>query len=362
MNWVLRFPTDRICGRLYRGRLDATRRDWHILSDAYGTVDIPTDLADEAQELILQVNRQGTDDLSFLARFDPEALGMLDLGDTLIRDSQLDDVVTLSGLRGLRLSRSMVTDQGLAQLSPLRNLRRLSLAGVSNLSDAGLAHLATFVQLKHLDLALTRFDGTGLAHLQILPDLVSLNLMGMRRLIEMGWAEVGRLRALRFLDLSSSAGNADERLGYLQRLDDLEELNLARNRLDGSGLVYLAHLSHLRTLHLSQCPLQPDHLVHLRNLPFLEELSLVQVPPIDAEGIAHVAHAPALRRLNLYEALDSSDGLAHLLHAPALRELDLSGCVLDDAGLALLGQLTCLRALRLSGAAGVTDRGITHLA
>ncbi len=70
----------------------------------------------------------------------------------------------------LDLARSRVTDDGLARIGALVELRRLHLEGTS-VGDAGLAHLRGLAKLEYLNLYATRVTDAGLEHIRALPAL-----------------------------------------------------------------------------------------------------------------------------------------------------------------------------------------------
>jgi WD40 repeat protein len=88
-------------------------------------------------------------------------------------DAALQQVARLSGLRGLSLNRSAVTDRGLLHLKRLTRLSWLGLAG-TQVTDAGLARLRDLPELTSLALGGDRLTDAGLKHLRALPRLKEL--------------------------------------------------------------------------------------------------------------------------------------------------------------------------------------------
>lgn len=89
------------------------------------------------------------------------------------------DLALLEGLEKalvwLNLSRTSVTDAGLARLVGFHQLRRLHLAN-TGVSDAGVEHLGGLTQLQYLNLYGTKVGDAGLAHLKGLKALRKLFL------------------------------------------------------------------------------------------------------------------------------------------------------------------------------------------
>jgi hypothetical protein len=104
----------------------------------------------------------------------------LDVNLSLLRPPATDADVALlrdaaPALVWLSLSRTQVTDAGLAPLASCRALRRLHLAQ-TGIGDAGLLHLRNLTELRFLNLFGTKVTDQGLAHLHGLRQLAKLFL------------------------------------------------------------------------------------------------------------------------------------------------------------------------------------------
>ena len=91
-----------------------------------------------------------------------------------ITDAGLAHLKTLSGLRVLRLPHQ-ITDAGLAHLKGLKELRKLLLL-YTKITDAGLVHLKGLTGLRVLSLWHTKVTDAGLAHLKGLTGLRNIRL------------------------------------------------------------------------------------------------------------------------------------------------------------------------------------------
>ncbi len=87
------------------------------------------------------------------------------------------DLSTFSKLRDLDLSYNPFTDEGMAGLAGLKDLRRLMLRD-SLISDEGLKYLKDLNNLEELDLSGTRITDKGIEYLRGLKSLRRLNLLG----------------------------------------------------------------------------------------------------------------------------------------------------------------------------------------
>jgi hypothetical protein len=133
---------------------------------------------------------------------------------------------------------------------------------------------------------------------------------------------------------------SDATLPIVRRLPTLEALELFESCESGNvtdrGLAVLAGHGALRQLGLG--------------------------PGITDQGLAHVAHLSALKRLRLDSAEGVTDaGMAHLAKLIGLERLSLQFTDVGDAGLAQLAGLTALRELVLNDTR-VTDAGLQSLA
>src|SRR5450631_1322361 len=123
-----------------------------------------------------------------------------------------------SQLRDLDLSDNPFTDEGMASLAGLRNLKHLILRNTL-VTDDGLKYLQNLTALEELDLSGTRITGLGLQHLSNLKSIRSLNLLG---------AQV-----------------PDDFMDILAGMKSLEVLNLYRTLVTNSGLASLHSLKNL---------------------------------------------------------------------------------------------------------------------
>ncbi|MBP8132230.1 MAG: hypothetical protein KA184_21840, partial [Candidatus Hydrogenedentes bacterium] len=142
---VLRFPADYSLGRLYT-RL--WRSDYGITWDEFGEARgerrIPAGM-----QVKLVVDYEGARDLSPLLRLHKNDLHTLVLVGEHITDATLGYVRGLSYLRGLELSYTKVTDQGLTNLREMRLLQQIKLVDIS-MSDMGFAEFDNCKDVNYL--------------------------------------------------------------------------------------------------------------------------------------------------------------------------------------------------------------------
>jgi serine/threonine protein kinase len=211
---------------------------------------------------------------------------------------------------------SIVTDEQLASLAPLRGqpvLQSLDLSGCRDVTDAGLAHLRGITALRSLNLkACPQLTDFGLSHLREFTALKSLNLSACRNVTDAGLAYLRGFTALQSLDLSGCQNVTAAGLAHLRGLTALQSLNLEWCKLvTDAGLAHLRRLTTLQSLNLEWCGLVTDTgLAHLRGLTALQSLNLKACDRVTDAGLAHLGRLTALQSLNLECRLVTDAGRA----------------------------------------------------
>ena len=294
-------------------------------------------------------------------------------------DNDLAQLRNLTGLQGLDLRYTSITDAGLAHLKDLTGLRRLNLED-TNITDAGLAHLEDLTGLQELSLLSTKITDAGLTHLEGLTGLQELSLLNTK-ITDAGLTHLKGLTGLRMLVLAKTkitdAGLAhiegmtglqrlhvggtritDAGLVHLKGMTRLQELDLKATWVTDAGLAHLKGMTRLQTLDLTLLRITGAGLAHLKGMTGLQTLSL-RVTKITNEGLAHLKGMTGLRELNLFSTGITDASLMHIKGLTELQELNLMGTKITDAGLAHLKGLTGLKELWLPST--ITDAGLAHL-
>ena len=224
-------------------------------------------------------------------------------------------------LESLNIIATKLSDDWIAPLGKLTNLKTLRFTNNGKLTDAGLEKLAG---LKNLEVF--SFVGTG--------------MKGHTYASFEGWSKLTRC---------SHRGSSidDEGLSQLcAHLPNLESLSLAHAKFTDAGAPHLAKLTRLKSLEVGTRNASPKCLEHLAKLP-LESLQLGD--GLDApEGIALVKAIPTLRRLTLTNAKPLTDAdLALTASLSQLEHLELSGIDLSDERLPVLKNFAFLKSMRL---------------
>ncbi len=239
----------------------------------------------------------------------------LDLADTKLDDAHAAPLFALPALRMLRLDGTPITDAALA--TPTANLTELYLSK-THVTDAGLAILDHTPNLTALGLGNTAVDTQTLAR-------------------------IGTLTELRTLVLSKCLAPPPA-LAAIANLHALERLYLDDTNLDDETLTTFTDLSSLTTLHVANTTITNASLPTLRSYARLVELTIGETR-VD-NTIADLSAWPHLRTLSLMFVRLVDADLATVVKARSLRALDLSGTEITTP--ALLAGLPELKILGLS--------------
>jgi len=215
-----------------------------------------------------------------------------------LTDQGLASVAKLPNLKALSLLSTRITNNGLRHIKDLKQLRWLSLSGVGNIGNEGLVHLKDLKGLEDLSIEATHITAEGLIHLQEMTKLRRLRLPNelqkgkpgsMKYLAKMTelimldarglCADDSDLKAVRGMtklkDLNLCYTKvSDKGLEHLAGLTELEDLDLFGTEVRGEGLKHLRNLKKLRFLNLGFCDIQETALAHLREMHQLEYLEI----------------------------------------------------------------------------------------
>lgn len=244
-------------------------KSWQKFGQAQGEITVP-----EGAELKLVVDRFASDDLSLLTQLGPDDIQYLDLT-YLGEEEELIHIKHLTGLLGINLQNTWISDVGMAHLSGFSNLSELKI-DATYITNGGLAHLSNLSNLKKL--SLKDINGVSDAGLQHLAELTSLEALILPYTIsDNGLAYLENLTKLKELELQN-ANITDAELAHLKRLSSLETLDLSGTRISHEGLIHLIPLTKLKTLDLygTRITINDRGLSHLNKLTALELLILPQ--------------------------------------------------------------------------------------
>jgi hypothetical protein len=217
----------------------------------------------------------------------------------------------ITTLESLNVISTKASDEWIAPLGKLTNLKTLRFTNNGKLTDAGMETFAGLTNLESFSFVGTAITGKAYAKCT-------------------NWSKVTKV---------SHRGSSidDEGLKQLcEHLPNLESISLAHAKFTDAGAVHLAKLTKLKGLEIGTKNATPACLKNLASLP--------------------------LEYLQLGDGLDAPEGIAACKALASLKRLTLTHCEkLDDNGLALAAALTQLDQLEIGGLL-IPDERIPQLA
>jgi hypothetical protein len=227
----------------------------------------------------------------------------------------------LKTLESLNIIATKLSDEWIAPLGKLTNLKLLRLVNNGKLTDVGMAHLAGLKSLESFSFVGTGMKGHAYAKFE-------------------GWTRLVKV---------SHRGSSidDEGLRQLcEHLPNLETISLAHAKFTDAGAVHLNKLTKLKGLEIGTHNAKPSCLQHLTKLPltYLQLGDGLDTP----EGIALIKGISTLRRLTITNAKPLTEADLKLVASiTRLEHLELSGVDLTEGRLALLKDFAFLKSIRI---------------
>jgi hypothetical protein len=268
-------------------------------------------------------------------------------------DNDLADISKLNNLRRLSIGQSVISEAGYARLKTLTRLVDLDLSH-SNVTDAALCNLSGLDQLETLSLFRTRISNAGLRYLVDLPGLRELDI-GDTKVDDEGVQVLREMQQLRSVAL---LGSGITRVGFCELERALPEREFRPWRTESmlSGRLVCQGRSFGPGQFAERASEREKALRRILELGCnLRENQQGKV----VEAWLCVGQATEtfdlLGELNSVETLhldfDASDSKPIMFAKLAtLKELDLSHCGLSEAGWMNVGRLSQLRKLNLANA------------
>jgi len=226
------------------------------------------------------------------------------------------------------LTNTLCTDNDLAALKLIPNLKQLDMRHVPYVTSNGIAHLAK-IKLETLSIEGNQYS----------------NDSGETGLDDSALVHVGKLRTLKNLSIEQNRFT-DDGLSHLSNLSRLESLSLAGTDITVDGLDHLAELRRLHTLRLPNYPIDDDVLRRLSRLVELKHLGPLD-ETVTADGLAYLRGFRNLESLSLRGTQIGDDGMKALANLGNLRHLDLCGTSVGDYGMQHARQLRKLESINL---------------
>lgn len=312
----------------------------------------------------------GDPDFSWLSMFSPNDLYSLQFplpwpSKRKPGDSVLPHITRLTGLKCLQITDTEITAKGLRQLAQITSLERLNLP--LGVTDEGLAEVARLPNLRALGGCHGHVTDQGLAILARMPALEELEISSSR-ITDAGLAHLTKLPRLRFLQLWGSSVT-DAGMAQVARIPSLRVLNLAESDITDAGLAELAKAPRLEALNLSNTPVTDAGMAHLRSLHSLKTLQLAELPRprrdgsrspsrvhVTDTGVIHLCEIESLEYLGL---VTSDEVLPYLCTLPRIKCLHAG----SDPDLVRISKVTSLEYVTVGGdLSTITDAGLAYLA
>lgn len=233
----------------------------------------------------------------------------VDLRGTVLDDDDMAILGKMPQLLRVLLTDTQVTDAGVADLAPLKNLASLELPPAA--TDASLDTISQWDSLQAVGLYATKITDGGLEKLTALKKLAWLSLAGTG-VGDRGMKHVGTIDSLRYLDLLGTKVT-DQGVAELRPLRQIEVL-VAPRGTGNAATKHIVQMTTLRELWLSDSALTDDGVGELARLPQLKVLCLYNSLVTDA-SIPMLSTMKSLDNLNLGRTRVSRKGAADLRRA-----------------------------------------------
>ncbi len=186
-----------------------------------------------------------------------------------------------------------ITDiEGLEHLEDVQELNLLG-AGVTN---TGVARLTKFPKLAKLDLSTGGVTNEGLKVIKDLPELRSLSLNHVLAVDDLTMSTIAANPGIKELYLDSTH-ITDVGLNELEKLENLEVLNISSTSITGAGFERFKGHKHLRSVIAQRSQLKDDALKYLLGSPI--EVLEIDMSGVTDMGMVHIGKMKNLKRLSM---------------------------------------------------------------
>jgi internalin A len=266
-------------------------------------------------------------------------LAKLDLRNTMFDENMAEAVAAATAVEELRLDGPKLTDQSLAAMRPLKQLRVLECNQV-RLSTQGWIDMLNHPELEELQIRQSNINDEALSYLSKCPRLRRLNMYGTT-VTDVGLAQLGRLEALEFLNVTQcpirgvgfrGVGGGSGKGAFLA----LQDLTMQGCPLNEQGAAVISQMKQLRALNLGDMPTMRDQdcIRMIRPLKELQSLHLVNNIGLTGNALQALQGNESIERIRLDGCTGINDaGLRFLVKCTNLRELNLPGtaCTVNGA-------------------------------
>ena len=252
-----------------------------------------------------------------------------------ISDALAPRIARHTALISLAMRNTLISDEGIAQLKPLKSLKIIDLRLSPLVTDKSASVLASIESLKAVRVSGVNLTDTGLEALLKLPELSEVDVRNCRGVTQAGIQQLSVKQSLRTL-----------KIGGLQIGDDV--------------LKVVSKMSQLAGLSLDNCDISDTGVARLGSLP-LQDFTIYQSGQVTDEGLAVLASFDNLKSLTLRDIPARCASLQRLPHPEKLRQLNVAQSGITDDDARVLGRFTGIEKLIVSETA-LSDAVIETLA
>ncbi|WP_145358040.1 leucine-rich repeat domain-containing protein [Alienimonas californiensis] len=289
--------------------------------------------------------------------------GLTNLKVLRLKTVSVDDLTPLEGmteLRELDVRFSNVGDAAMDSVAKLPNLSALKLER-SAVTDDGLQKLSAEQPLRVLDLDTGFSDPLPILAEKGYTDLRALELDRTDIYGAEGFAPLKQFKELRLLSLQEAYPYDEDLQPVLGELTNLESLNLRQTPVTNALMPTVGELTNLKTLNLAEVSAVTEPgLKELAPLTKMEDLDLWATGATDATMTEVIAGFENLTALSLQQTKVGDEGLKALADLKQLERLDLSETQVTDESVAVLKALPNLQSLTLKNTE-ITSEGVAEL-
>jgi hypothetical protein len=175
--------------------------------------------AGQTDEIVVEQRPISDSDLSAIVNLTGVKTFILDHPDNRITDAGLAKMAGLSTLEHLRIRGGDIGDDGLRQLTSLKDLRIINLPH-THATDAGLATLADLPKLEQLRIGSPKFTDAGIARLANYPALLRVHLVDVP-ITEAGLKVFQKMPRLESLYIDRTAASDEALMRFFEARPDL---------------------------------------------------------------------------------------------------------------------------------------------
>jgi Leucine-rich repeat (LRR) protein len=242
----------------------------------------------------------------------------------------------------LDFENSKVSAEKMPLLESFTQLKDLNLTAMSLTSD-GWEPLAKLTTLEKLNLERTSIDNAGLANIRGLVHLKDLNLKRTTQVTDEGHYNLERLKELEKLDISSNQtikGGGFVHCRNAKGLGNLRELIANNTQFGQDGMGGIQHLKSLEVLELGKTGLTNIGMGAFRKCTGIKRLLIGQNAGITDVGMAELAVLKDLEFLELFNLTNVTNiGLSYVKKAKQLQYVNVTGTRINEEGMRALKKL-----------------------